>query len=107
MLITDHLGRLIFLNEAAEELLGRTFAEIGELPGEEWTAMFSPRTLDDVPLRPDETPGGRVLRTQRVVHERFRITGLDGLDHDISATVFPLFAHRDEFSGIVSIFWGG
>ena len=38
-------------------------------------------------------------------HEDFRITGLDGIDRDISATVFPLFAHVDELSGAVAIFW--
>jgi PAS domain-containing protein len=104
-LITDSLGRLIYFNEAAEGILGRSFAEMGELPGEGWTQMFAPRTLGDVPLRPEETPGGRALRSQRPVHEEFRITGLDGVDRDISATVFPLFAHIDELSGVVAIFW--
>jgi PAS domain-containing protein len=104
-LITDHLGRLIYFNEAAEGILGRSFAEMGEQSGEGWTQMFAPRTLDDVPLRPEETPGGRALRSQRPVHEEFRITGLDGVDRDISATVFPLFAHIDELSGAVAIFW--
>lgn len=104
-LITDHRGRLIFFNEAAERLLGRSFPEIGERPREEWTAMFSPRTLADVPLRPEETPGAVVLRTRRPEHREFRITSLDGIDRDISATVFPLFAHIDEFSGVVAIFW--
>ena len=103
-LITDHLGRLIYFNEAADAILGRSFAELGE-QGEGWTLKFAPRTLDDVPLRPEETPGGRSLRTQRPVHEDFRITGLDGIDRDISATVFPLFAHVDELSGAVAIFW--
>jgi PAS domain-containing protein len=105
MLIVDHLGHMIYFNEAAEVILGRSFAEMGELHAEGWTQMFKPRTLDDVPLRPDETPGGRALRSQRPVHEDFRITGLDGVDRDISATVFPLFAHVDELSGVVAIFW--
>jgi PAS domain-containing protein len=104
-LITDHRGRLVFFNEAAEGILGRSFAEVGELPRSEWPEMFSPRTLENVPLAPEDTPGGRALRSQRPVHEDFRITGLDGVDRDISATVFPLFAHRHEFSGVVAIFW--
>lgn len=104
-LIVDHLGRLIYFNEAAENILGRSFAEMGEVHTEGWTQMFKPRTLDDVPLQPEETPGGRSLRSQRPVHEDFRITSLDGVDRDISATVFPLFAHVDELSGVVAIFW--
>jgi PAS domain-containing protein len=103
-LISDHRGRLIFFNEAAEHILGRSFAEMGEA-GEGWTLQFAPRTLDDVPLGPEETPGGRALSTRRPVHEDFRITGLDGVDRDISATVFPLFAHVDELIGVVAIFW--
>jgi PAS domain-containing protein len=104
-LLTDRRGRLIFFNEAAEAILGRSFAEVGEVPRSEWPLMFSPRTLDDAPLAPEDTPGGRSLRTQRPVHEKFRITGLDGVDRDIHATVFPLFAHVDEFCGVVAIFW--
>ena len=67
-------------------------------------AEFAPRTLDDVPLQPEETP--RSLVAQPTAGSRgLPITGLDGVDRDISATVFPLFAHVDELSGAVAIFW--
>jgi PAS domain-containing protein len=104
-LIADRRGTLVFYNEAAEAVLGRPFAEVGELPAEEWTAMFAPRTLDLDPLPADQTPGGRALRERRVAHGRFRITSLDGVERDISATAIPLFAHLDEFVGVVAIFW--
>ena len=104
-LITDHLGKLVFYNEAAEEVLGRSFAEMGELPGEEWTQLFTPRTLDDEPLAAGRTPGGLALRRRRPEHGRFRITSLDGVDREISSTAFPLFAHVDELIGAVAIFW--
>jgi PAS domain-containing protein len=104
-LIADGRGRLVFYNEAAEALLGRSFSEIGELPAEEWTAMFAPRTPELEPLPPDRTPGGLALRGRRPAHVRFRITSLDGVDRDISATAFPLFAHVDELVGVMSIFW--
>ena len=35
-------GRLIFYNEAAEQAIGRPFAESGEVPVDEWTASFTP-----------------------------------------------------------------
>jgi len=101
----DELGNLVFYNEAAEQLLGRSFAEMGELGADEWRAVFSPRTLDDKPLRAEKTPGGRALRTQRPAHGEFRITSADGVERDISVTAFPLFAHVDEFVGVVAIFW--
>ena len=46
-LIADAEGRLVFYNEAAEAVIGRTFAEAGEMRLDEWTASFDPRTLDD------------------------------------------------------------
>jgi len=33
------------------------------------------------------------------------ITSADGIDREISVTGFPLFAHADEFVGIMTIFW--
>jgi PAS domain-containing protein len=104
-LITDHLGDLVYYNEGAEHLLGRPFAEMGELQADEWRATFSPRTLDDEPLRTERTPGGRAVLTRAPAHGEFRFTSLDGVDRDISVTAFPLFAHADEFIGVVAIFW--
>ena len=34
-----------------------------------------------------------------------RITSVDGVERDVAVTAFPLFAHADEFVGIVAIFW--
>jgi PAS domain-containing protein len=103
--VTDDRGVLVFFNEAAEEVVGQTFAETGEMPLEEWEARFTPQTtgLEDMPL--GRRPSGIVLRERRPVHERMRITSADGVDRDISVTAFPLFAHADEFVGVVTIFW--
>src|SRR3954452_13090818 len=74
-LITDERGWLVFYNEAAEEVLGRPFAEVGELPLEDWTPQFSPRTLDtEEPLPLAQRPTGIALYERRAAHERFRIT---------------------------------
>jgi hypothetical protein len=42
---------------------------------------------------------------RRAAHERVRITSQDGVERDVAVTAFPLFAHADEFVGIVAIFW--
>jgi PAS domain-containing protein len=104
-LIANDRGRLVFYNEAAEEIVGRTFAETGEISLDEWTASFSPRTLDSEPLPPESRPGGIALVERRPVHQRFLITSRDGVDRVVSVTAFPLFAHADEFVGIMEIFW--
>jgi PAS domain-containing protein len=105
-LLTDERGCLVFYNEAAEEIVGRPFAEVGGVPLEDWTPQFSPRTLDtDEPLPLERRPTGIALYEQRPAHERFRVTSMDGVDREVSVTAFPLFAHADELIGSVTIFW--
>jgi PAS domain-containing protein len=104
-LITDDRGQLVFFNEAAEEIVGATFAEIGELPLDEWATTFSPRTLDSEPLPPERLPARIALDERRALHQRLLVTSRDGVDRKVAVTAFPLFAHADEFVGIVAIFW--
>jgi len=104
-LITDERGWLVFYNEAAEAIFGRAFSEVVEMPLEEWTARFEPRTLESEPLPLERRPSGIALYERRAARERFRITSLDGDEREVAVTAFPLFAHTDEFVGIVTIFW--
>jgi PAS domain-containing protein len=105
MFVVDADGRLVFYNESAEQLLGRTFAEMGEISAREWTAMLSPATLEGKPLGFEDRPTGIAFLQRRPAHDRFRITGFDGRDRVISVTTLPLFAREDEFLGLVAIFW--
>jgi len=104
-LITDERGWLVFYNEAAEAIFGRAFSEVVEMPLEEWTARFEPRTLESEPLPLERRPSGIALYERRAAHERFRITSLDGVEREVAVTAFPLFAHADELIGTVTIFW--
>lgn len=104
-LITDERGWLVFYNEAAEHVFERPFAEVGELPLEEWLAQFSPRSLDEKPLPPAQRPTGIALRERRAAHERYQVTSADGVDREIEVTAIPLFAHADELVGSMTIFW--
>jgi PAS domain-containing protein len=103
--ITDAEGRIVFYNEPAEELLGRTFAESGELAASEWYGMISVETLDGRPCPVDEMPGGIARRERQPAHSTLRITGLDGRQRVIEDTAFPLLGHDDELYGSVAIFW--
>jgi PAS domain-containing protein len=104
-LIADAQGRLVFYNEAAEAVLERRFAEAGEMELDEWTASFAPRTLDAVPIPAERRPARIAFDERRAAHERYRVTSVDGVEREVEVTAFPLFAHADEFVGIVSIFW--
>jgi PAS domain-containing protein len=104
-LLADDQGRLLFYNEAAEEIVGRPFAETGEMPVDEWTAGFAPRTHDSEPLPAERRPVRIALDERRPSHERFLITSWDGTHRHVAVTAFPLFAQADEFVGVVGIFW--
>jgi PAS domain-containing protein len=105
-LITDERGYLVYYNEAAEQVIGRSFSEVGEMPLDDWSAQFSPRSVDtDEPLPLERRPTGIALNERRAAHERIRITSVDGVDREDAVTAFPLFAHTDELVGTVTIFW--
>ena len=104
-LIAAEDGTLIFYNEAAEWVIGRPFAESGEMPVDEWTASFTPRTQEGEPLPAERRPVRMALEEKRPFHMSYRVTSRDGIDRDQAVTAFPLFAHAEEFVGIMAIFW--
>jgi PAS domain-containing protein len=104
-LIADDKGRLIFYNEAADQVIGRPFAESGEMPFDEWMASFAPRTREGEPLPPERRPVRMALEQKRAFHMSYRATSADGVDRDVAVTAFPLFAHANEFVGVMAIFW--
>lgn len=105
MFLVDTDGALIYFNEPAEVVLGRTWAESGELSAEEWSTMFRQRTLEGDPIPGDRVPLSIALSERRPAHMSMRITGMDGVEHTISLTAIPLMPHPDEIVGAVAIFW--
>jgi PAS domain-containing protein len=104
-LIADERGQVVFYNEAAEAVLGGPFSEMGDVSIDDLGASFSPRTSEGEPLAQEDLPGRIALDQRRADHQRLWATSRDGVDREISVTALPLFAHADEFVGIVVIFW--
>ena len=105
-LITDERGYVVYYNEAAEQVIGRSYSEVGEIPFDEWSAQFSPRSIEtDEPIPLERRPTGIALYERRAAHERMRFTSIDGVAREDAVTAFPLFAHTDELVGTVTIFW--
>jgi PAS domain-containing protein len=105
MFVADAEGRLVFYNEPAEEIVGRTFAELGEISAREWSDLLQPERPDGTPLPYEERPSGIAFTERRPVHMNFGITALDGRKRLLSATAMPLFAREEVFLGILTIFW--
>jgi PAS domain-containing protein len=103
--VADATGTLVFYNEAAETLLGRSFAETGEVAVDEWASFFRPEEDDGTPLPPESRPSHTTILEQRPAHRDLCITTLDGVRRKISTTGLPLFARSDEVVGMMSFFW--
>ena len=103
--IVDPNGTLLFYNERAEPILGRRYAETGEMPAEVWTAIFHPTDQDGNPMPPEALPLMQALAERRPAHGAFWIDGLDEVRRQIDVLAFPLIGQAGRFLGGVALFW--
>lgn len=103
--IVDPEGNLLFYNEPAEGLLGRTFEETGEMPVAVWSTIFKP--LDDTgePYPPEKLPLVQTLANHKPAHGSFWIESLKGDKNKVNVTSLPITARPDRFIGAMAIFW--
>jgi PAS domain-containing protein len=102
--LVDRMGVLVFYNEAAEEILGLTFAEAGPMPPDEWATRFEPTGPDGRPVAREDLPLGIALLQGRPSHAPLRITSAAGRTEEIQATAFPVIGRAGQ-SGALAIFW--
>ena len=105
MFIIDAEGVLVFYNEAAELLIGRSFGELGEVAATDFGAMLQLAEPDGSPLRRRDTPAGVAFFERRPAHRVLVATGYDGVRRKVEVTAYPLFAATDEMHGVVTVFW--
>jgi PAS domain-containing protein len=105
MFLMDAAGTLVYYNEAADQLIGRPFAELGEVPALEFGEVLRLRESDGSPLRRRDTPTGVAFSGQRPAHRALRATGYDGVERAVEVTAFPLFGTADDMHGVVTVFW--
>ena len=103
--IVDPEGTLLYYNEPAEAILGRRFAETGELRAEEWSTAFTPMDDAGAPVPPEGLPLVIALRQRQPAHRRFWIRGLDGVRRHIELTALPVVGQAGRFLGGIAIFW--
>ena len=104
-LLADARGYLVYYNEAAESVVGKRFAEYGEMPLDEWLEPFMPRASTGELLPIEDRPTWIALNDRRPAHLRYTVTSTDGVEREIDTSAFPLFAHADEFVGVIVLFW--
>jgi PAS domain-containing protein len=103
--LLDADGMLVYFNDAAELLIGKTFAELGEIPGLEFGELLQLRDPDDTPMRRRDSPTGIAFFQRRPAHKLVRATCFDGEVREVEATAYPLFAAAEELHGVVTVFW--
>ena len=104
-LLADARGDLVYLNEAAELIVGKRSAEIGETPFEEWLDAFAPRTSAGELLPREQRPTWIALNQRRPAHLGYTVTSTDGVEREVEVSALPLFAHAEEFVGAIVLFW--
>jgi PAS domain-containing protein len=103
--LADERGDLLFFNEPAERLLGQRFDDVGNVSLEEARRVLLFRDVDGNGVPLEQTPLLVALRERRPVHRRVFISGLDGRDHEIEVTAFPLLGGGGHLIGGVTMFW--
>jgi len=103
--LVDDRAMLIFYNEAAGALLGRSFEDTGRMTPDEWTATFGPFADDGKPVSVRDLPLSASIRDGRPAHARFKIRSADGENHGIEASAVPIVASEEGTSGAMIFFW--
>jgi PAS domain-containing protein len=105
MFLLDAAGMLVYFNDAAALLLGKTFAEVGEISSLDFGESLHVSNLSDEPLRRRDTPSGIAFFQRKPAHMRVLATTYDGVRRAYEATSYPLLGATGEMHGVVAVFW--
>ncbi len=105
MFLLDADGNLVYFNDAAARLLGKQFADLGEIPSEEFGEALQLALPGGQPLPLSETPAGIAYFERRPAHKTLMATSYDGVRRRYEATAYPLFGTEGEMHGVISVFW--
>ncbi len=103
--LVDGAGTMVFYNEAAAALVGRSFEEAGQMSVAEWTAAFGPVSGDGRPLDFDELSLTKAVQAGRPAHGSFCIRTKSSSQQRVEAAAFPLVATQEGSSGAMIMFW--
>ncbi len=102
--LIDPDGTLVYFNDAAGELVGRRFEEVGRLRQEDWASEFGPFDEFGKLLPTEDLPLTLALREGLPAHDRFRIPVRDEELVEVDVSALPLTT-ADGFQGAIVVFW--
>jgi PAS domain-containing protein len=103
--LLDDEASVVFYNEAAAALLGRSFEESGRMTAEQWTSAYGPFEQDGSPIDVDRLAVTEAIRGGRPAHATFEIRTGTGHMESIEASAFPIVASEGGSSGAMILFW--
>jgi PAS domain-containing protein len=103
--LLDHDAAIVFYNEAAAALLGRSFEEAGRMEADQWTHAFGPLDAGGAPVEVDALATTEAIRGGRPAHATFTIKTAGGERQAIEASAFPIVASEEGGSGAMILFW--
>ena len=102
--LVDPDGRLVFFNDAAGELVGKRFEEVGRLRQEDWASEFGPFDEFGKVLPTDSLPLTLALREGLPAHDRFHMSVRDEELVEVDVSALPLTT-AEGFRGAIVVFW--
>lgn len=105
MFLVDDRGMLVFFNDAAELVIGKTFAEHGPIDALEFGAVLDMKTLDGELISRRFSPAGIAFAERRPSHQEMLVTGYDDIERAVQATAYPLVGRNGELHGVMVVFW--
>jgi hypothetical protein len=105
MFLVDERGLLAFYNDAAALLIGKPFAELGEIMVSDFGDALDLTLPDGTPCRNRDTPSGIAFWQRRPAHKMLNAKAYNGRVLQVEATAYPLFGTAGEMHGVVSVFW--
>jgi PAS domain-containing protein len=105
MFLIDAGGVLVYFNEAAELMLGKTYGEVGGITANEFGAMLELGNIDGTPMKRRDSPAGVAFWQREPSHRALLATTLDGSRQPFEVTAYPLFGHIGEMHGVLTVFW--
>jgi PAS domain-containing protein len=102
-ILVDADGRFVFYNEAAGEVIGAPFEEIGVLEPEEWNARYGPLDAEGRQVPRDELPLATAVRESRPAYGRFFVRTESGL-RELELGALPLTGPAG-YHGSILVLW--
>ncbi|HEU5113218.1 MAG TPA: PAS domain S-box protein [Acidimicrobiia bacterium] len=105
MWMMDDTGNLIYYNEAAEDLLGIRFDDVGPITSENLVGAWKVTQLDGSALPEYDFPVVTALSKRKPAHRAIRFQGMDGVWRAVEVTALPIEGQGERFLGVLATFW--